>query len=455
MKIRNQLRLFMAGIIVAPVLCALFFPIYHYLTRPEKMLMRGTEQIRRMSSLPLTERDTEEIKDMMRKMPPKVEFMLISESWGVLMTNFPEFEGEAKIDKNSFLDYMASTSGDYFYQLVRPPLHDEAEEILLASRVPLSEDMGKKHEKKFLDGMLPVLLVFLAVFEAFCITLTLFISNTITRSITALEKDTERIASGDLDVEFTAGDAKRENEITRLNGNLDKMRLALKDSAERRARLIMGVSHDLRTPVAVIKGYTEAMSDGVFGECGKMEKPVKIISEKAEQLESMINDLITFVRLNDTDWKNSLRRQRLRPFLEELSRNSVTTGQIFRRNVVTKIEIGEDTEAAFDEMLLGRALENLFTNAVRYTSEGDKIEIEATESNGRILLKIRDEGAGIDKKDLDKIFDLFYRGTNSRREGGMGIGLSVVRSIVATHGWEISVQSQKGVGTEFTIEIVP
>ena len=97
------------------------------------------------------------------------------------------------------------------------------------------------------------------------------------------------------------------------------------------------------------------------------------------------------------------------------------------------------------------------SNAIRYTKEDDLIQIvaytEETEKQKFIILQFKDSGSGIDKKDLNYIFDTFYRGTNSRKEEGMGIGLAVVKSIMDTHGWKISVQSQKKKGTCFTITI--
>ena len=108
----------------------------------------------------------------------------------------------------------------------------------------------------------------------------------------------------------------------------------------------------------------------------------------------------------------------------------------------------------YDEQLVNRVFENLLSNALRYTEENDEIRICAYESESAIFIKICDTGIGISESDLTNIFDLFYRATNSRREEGMGIGLSVVKNIIETHGWKIDVQSEKGKGSCFTI-IIP
>ena len=133
------------------------------------------------------------------------------------------------------------------------------------------------------------------------------------------------------------------------------------------------------------------------------------------------------------------------------------TGKVFKRNVMTDIRLNKDIKIPLNDQLVHRSFENLLSNAIRYTKENDLIEINAytieSDVHNFIIMQIKDTGSGIDQKDLDYIFDMFYRGTNSRQEDGMGIGLSVVQSIMNTHGWEISVESQKKKGTCFTIKI--
>ena len=133
--------------------------------------------------------------------------------------------------------------------------------------------------------------------------------------------------------------------------------------------------------------------------------------------------------------------------------SSITTGEIFKRNVKAHVKISDETEQAFDKSLVQRTFENLFSNALRYTNENDQIEITAEEDEKRILFKIKDSGIGISKEDKEKIFDMFYRASSSRREEGMGIGLATVMTIIKAHGWKISVESELGKGSEFTIEM--
>lgn len=450
MKIRNQFRLFILGIILVPLICAIFLPVYHYITRPERTLINGYKQIQKFSEQPVSQRDFEVLRSMLKTMPPEVEVLVVANHSNILLTTMPEFRGSKFIDDIVLFSFIRDTSHKFVYQMVTPPLQDSATSLLVISRVP--RDRDRMHKKP--HPLTRYTIFFVVTFELFCILVIIHLSNTISRSITLLEDNTQRIADGELDVKLDTGSKLHtSNEITKLSENLDKMRLALKDDAERRTRFIMGISHDLRTPVAVIKGYTEAISDGMISSDEEMKKTLEIIGSKTSQLETMIDTLINFVKLNNTDWRSQLKKQNLTEFLQDFAETSAITGGVFKRTVTTAIQLPENIEIPFDKQLFQRALENLFSNAIRYTQENDSISITAEQSGKTILVKIADTGIGIDTKDKAHVFELFYRGTNSRRESGMGIGLSVVKNIIDTHGWQIGMQSQKGIGTTFTITI--
>ena len=442
--------------ILIPIICSASVPIYFYLSAPERVLISGYKEIKKLENLKIENRDLDILRAELRTIPPGVQTAVIAEHSAVLMSSIPGIKQGTTINDDEIFSFLRKTSRNYFYQVVTPKLSSDTN-VLIISRMPRDE----KHKNTRFSSLVLYTSLFLGIFEAFCIVAVLSISRTILRSISILEKDTDRIASGDLDFDLEAEAAVKHhvsNEITSLTKNLNKMRLALKDETERRNRFIMGISHDLRTPVAVIKGYTEAISEGFCTTPEETKKSLKIISAKTEQLETMINTLINFVKLNQTDWMQQLKKQKIAPVLEEFAQSSVTTGGLFKRNVSKNIQIDENIEVPFDSELIQRALENLFSNALRYTNENDAIEIIAYQekldgNNERILVKIKDYGIGIKKEDLEKIFDMFYRSSSSRREEGMGIGLATVMTIVKAHGWKISVDSELNKGSEFIIEI--
>lgn len=425
------------------------------------MLLEGYKQVRELGEMSLSNRDVSVFKQLLHTLPPNVEFIILEtprdKTYDTVLANtIPEFIGRSWLDKKELFRFMNETSDSYFYQLTSPPIEKRKPNIVFISRT--SRDIQHRKNGLF-EKSLRFLLIFIAIFEAFCISLVVSISNTITRSITVLNKNTQRIANGEFDVTLDyEKNIKTDNEITGLTESLDKMRLVLKDTAERKCKFIMGISHDLRTPVAIIKGYTEAMSEGFCDTPEETKKSLKIISSKTEQLETMINTLINFVKLNQTDWLQQLKKQNIVPVLKELAEGAVTTGGIFRRNVTAQVELEDCIELPFDKELVQRAFENIFSNALRYTKEYDSIAISAKQEkdeNGseRITIKIKDNGIGIKKEELEKIFDMFYRASSSRREEGMGIGLATVMTIIKAHGWKINVESEFEKGSEFIIEI--
>ena len=452
MTIKNQLRLFLIGIIAVPFLCSIFPPIYHYLTRPDKILMDGTNKMLKMSELKMSEKDIDILKEVMKTLPPKVEFMLIADRTEILLTNFAEFENQETITDEQLFHHIKKTSNKYFYQFVAPPLEDQSIDMMLISRVNRDFQKNHIHEKKW-DKALFWLILLIVISEAFCIPMTIHISSTITKSITLLEKNTQRIVSGELDVELENKKPRNENEITRLTENLEKMRLDLKYDGERRAKFIMGISHDLRTPVALIKGYSEAITDGVVNDMDEIKKSLGIVETKADQLEFMINDLINYVKLYNADWLQTLEPISLKPLLENFASSSKSTAEVYKRNIVIEIDVDENLMVPMDRNLVNRVLENLFSNALRYTKDGDTISISCMQEKDSVKVCVCDTGIGMAEKDLQRIFDLFYRASNSRREQGLGIGLSVVKTVIDAHGWKIDVESELGKGSSFIITI--
>ena len=449
MKIKTQFRLFIMCIIAVPLIFGTAIVVYNYYRNPERMFAKEFRWGRKPPMPPLSNTDMAKFRDMMSHIPPETEFIVVANHSEILSTNIEDFRNVHSIDDATLFNYIKETSGRYLYQIEVPVRENTGNEITVVNRMDREKDRRRKPPQR----IFATLAVFIAIFETVCIAFIIYVSVTISRSITMLEKNTKRISEGELDKPLeNPRDKRTANEITNLATHLEKMRIALKSEIERRTRFIMGISHDLRTPVAVIKGYTEAIYDGMMtGDAQK--KALEIVTTKTNQLETMITTLINFVKLDSNEWREQLKKQKIKPVLEEFARSCVSTGDVFKRTVTEEIDISDETEIPFDEQLLRRALENLLSNAIRYSNVDDRISFTAKETAAEIRLTIEDTGIGIDEEKVGHIFDLFYRATNSRREEGMGIGLSVVKNIIDTHGWKIDVQSKKDVGTTFTITI--
>ena len=174
---------------------------------------------------------------------------------------------------------------------------------------------------------------FIFLVEFFCIFFAIHISASIVKSITFLQRSTKNLAEGKINTSLERRKNRRgENEITDLIVSLEKMRLTLVEESERSKKFIMGISHDLRTPVAVIRGYAEAIADGMMSTPDDISKSVKLMLTKVEQLEVMINTLINFIRLESTDWKNQAANcTSFKRFFKYINRNRKTFKQKCKR----------------------------------------------------------------------------------------------------------------------------
>lgn len=434
-----------------PIICSASVPLYLYLSSPEHVLMKGYKEIRKLENLKIENEDWDILKEELCNVPPDVQTAVIAGHSAVLLSTIPNLKQGTIIDDKEMFSFLRETSRNYFYQVVTPQFSQKTD-LLIISRMP-RENQHRKHKMTWF--LIPVSIC-IGVFEVFCIIAIIAISRTISHSIFILEKDTEKIASGDLDFDLEADSEKNHhtsNEITSLRQNLNKMRISLKEETERRTRFIMGISHDLRTPVALIRGYTEAITDGVVTEPEEVKKSLAVIGSKTQQLQSMIDELINFVKLDSRQWRKQLLPHDISVLIRDFAKGAEMTGNVYNRTISVAISLRDKIIVPVDTMLFNRVLENIFSNALRYTKINDSIAITADEKDNVVSISIADSGIGIEKEDLPNIFDLFYRGTNSRREEGMGIGLAVVKNIVDTHGWRIFADSKKGEGTCFTIEI--
>ena len=287
--------------------------------------------------------------------------------------------------------------------------------------------------------------IFGSILTIFGICMSLIITRTITRSVKIFENATKRIAEGELDLKV---EVKGNNEIISLTNSLNKMRYALKEEELRRSRFVMGISHDLKTPLALIKGYAEAIEDGVADI-----NATEIIINKTDQLESMINDLIDFVKMDTGEWREQLKKVNVTAFLHKMVKTLGMDVELLNHELTSSIVLPEQVFISMDERLVYRAFENLIHNAVRYSPAQSVIRLTAIPTENGLEIIVSDNGFGIGKSDLPHVFEMFYRGSSSRREQGMGLGLAVVKWVIDYHGWSISVTSSEEDGTNFIINI--
>lgn len=464
MTIKKQFTLLITGIIIVPLLCSILLPLYHYLNSPQRYMLKDFEEIRETRFESMKDDDWAELRKRILAIPANVQAAVFIENTAVMST-IPGIESNSNFGPKELFDFIKNTSEEYDYQFQSPDQRTiRTDETRNRRRPPYTilyrYQIKKVSKNRTLPNRFyyPIFVIFF-VFEIFFITVLIIISRIISSSITILEQNTKRIADGDLNVKLEVPQKGiYTNEITTLIDSLARMRDSLKEEEERRVRFIMGISHDLRTPVTLIKGYTEAITDGVVSGTEDINKSLSIIHSKTEQLEAMINELIDYVKLSSQDFRKQLCKENLFNYLTEYSEGILNAGSVFKRQFSTSLDLPHDLYVPMDKNLITRVLENLMSNALRYTKDGDSISFNVCMNSDvnygkSVRLSIKDSGCGISKEECEHIFDLFYRATNSRREQGMGIGLSVVKSILENHGWFIDVVSEKDKGSEFIITI--
>lgn len=296
-------------------------------------------------------------------------------------------------------------------------------------------------------------------------TLILFISilsRTISRSILVplkeLNKATESIAEGNLD--FTIK-YKKNDELGRFCQAFDTMRDKLKISlekqmeAERQRKEMIGIiSHDLRTPISSIKGYVEALQDGIATDEAQFKRYLQVIQDKTNRLDALIDDLFQFSQMDLGRLKMDFEIVDSKAMLEEML-HYISLDWKDSHVGITKDDPFASVPVKADVKRIAQVMDNIMQNASRYVGSDGQIRVSAVSNKDELIVSIKDNGMGIDERDLPYIFDLFYRGekSRSRNYGGSGLGLAICKSIIEDHGGRIWAESSPGYGTTISFSL--
>lgn len=271
------------------------------------------------------------------------------------------------------------------------------------------------------------------------IPLISYVGKKFTRPILKLQRLSSSISKGDFDVDCTIN---TNDEIETLSNSLNQMAISLKKKYQLQRDFIANVSHDFKTPLSVIRSYSEAISDGIVDE-KDTKKYAKDIIKEVDRLNSLVMDLLQLSKLQDGVYSLSKEFINLSNLVHECVNqfNPILS----KRNI--SIDISIDTIKIYaDKRYLQRVLYNFIDNAIKFSFENNKIEIYTTNINGSIKLSIKDFGIGIEQHLLDDIWDKYYKNSQS---GGIGLGLPICREILKLHGFEYGAKTSDVGGTEF------
>lgn len=285
-----------------------------------------------------------------------------------------------------------------------------------------------------------------------------YVYKEIVRPISELNVAMKKIAEGNLDYRM---ENKYDSEMGEVFNNYEEMRLKLKESTtemmeneEHNRELVSNISHDLKTPITSIKGYVEGIMDGVADTPEKMDRYIKTIYNKANDMDRLINELTIYSKIDNNRILYNFQRINVSDYFGDCV--DEVGLDLESKNIKLNFDnlIPDDTMVIADPEQMKRVINNIIGNSIKYmdkdlTKEQGMIEIRLLDDIDSIRIEIEDNGRGIAARDLGRIFERFYRTDASRNSsrGGSGIGLSIVKKIIEDHGGYIWATSKEGEGT--------
>jgi len=284
--------------------------------------------------------------------------------------------------------------------------------------------------------------------------ITAWLNKDVYKPLKELSVAMQHISKGDFDYHMNGG---RRDEIGMLFENYEQMRLQLKESEEEKAQnekkskeLVSNISHDLKTPITSIKGYVEGIMDGVANTPEKMDKYIKTIYNKANDMDKLINELTTYSAIDSNKIPYHFNILNVSDYFSDCVEEVGLDLEAKNIHLNFTNLVSADTCVVADPEQLKKVINNIISNSVKYMGHANgEIDIRLLDEGESVKIEIEDDGKGIAAKDIGNIFERFYRTDSSRNslQGGSGIGLSIVKKIIEDHGGYVWATSREGEGT--------
>jgi signal transduction histidine kinase len=280
--------------------------------------------------------------------------------------------------------------------------------------------------------------------------LSFYISHIVTKPLTNITKSAAQLAEGRYGVAFEGG---HYSEIIKLSDTLNYTSQELARADNMQKDLIANVSHDLRTPLTMVKSYAEMIRDLSGDDPPKRNEHLRVIIDEADRLNLLVSDLLELSQMQSGRQTLSFKSFSMRGTIENL----LQSYRIFaeREKFELSFHANGDGVVAGDEGKIKQVLSNLITNAIKFSGDKRLVEIELSETNDAVRCSVRDHGRGIQKRDLKNIWRRYYKASGNylRSAEGTGLGLSIVKEILTLHNAEFGVNSEPGKGSTFWFEI--
>lgn len=319
-------------------------------------------------------------------------------------------------------------------------LNDNTSMFVSASLEPLDATVTILQSQLFYVTLLVILLSLLVSY---------FISRIISSPIIKINKKASLMAKGNYDIRFESSEIE---EINELSSTLNYACSELSKTEDLRRELMANVSHDLKTPLTMIKAYAELIKDVTYKNKEKMDNNLNVIIEETDRLNLLVNDIL---ELSSIQANNKLCIEKFD--LNELIKSIIKRYNIWVEKEKYSIKYKEikNVVVSADKKRLEQVIYNLINNAINYTGDDKTVIVSVKDNDDNIRVEITDTGKGIEKEELKYIWDKYYKvdKSHSRVQVGTGIGLSIVKNILVNHNFNYGVDSVVDKGTTFYFEI--
>ncbi len=343
-----------------------------------------------------------------------------------------------KLQGEDLFMFTAASGGALPAQMTRP-----ISNVSLAVAVPAGD------VNSAWASLLPRLLLAGGLAALFAVVVGTLLANRITRPIQQMTHASEAMAKGDYSqrVEVRPED---NDEVANLGRAFNQMAQQVDRSTRAMRQLLANVSHELKTPLTSIQGYSQAMVDGVI-EPDELSSAAGIVHQEAERMRSLVDDLLYLSQLEAG--QSSLTLERI-----DLDAAVAATANRFRYQAEAagvEIDLNLDGDAVMaDERRIEQVLANLLDNALRFAVAGSDVSLQTRREGAWVFVSVHNAGEPIPPEDLPHIFDRFYQVDEARtRNGHSGLGLAIVRELVQAHGGDVTAQSSPEAGTTFSVRL--
>ena len=307
------------------------------------------------------------------------------------------------------------------------------------------------------EEIFSIIIEAMAIGLLIAVLLSLLLAKTMVTPIQSLTKAAEKVASGDFS-ESVENDSKDEigvlsRTFNDMAGQQERNIEDLQNAEQMRKEFVANVSHELRTPVTSIRSYAETLCDsGDKMDAATEQRFLEVIMRESDRMTKIVQDLLTLSRFDAGSVAFDFQQFSFEKSVRDVYNAQILEAQKHGHNFGLNFET-EIPEIRGDRARIEQVLINMLSNAIKYTPDGGRIRITAGVKGDSVWCTVRDNGIGIPKQDIDRVFERFYRvdKARSRESGGTGLGLSIAYEIVQRHDGKMTLHSQKGKGTSITV----